>query len=133
MIGLMGGQAQLYFNNLVEVLPQAKGGKVRMLAIASAKRSSIAPELPTVAESGLPGFESTLWYGVTAAAGIPVPIINKLNEAVRQTQQMPEVKARLAQMGAETAYYTPAEFGALIKREVELWGRIARDAGIEPN
>jgi tripartite-type tricarboxylate transporter receptor subunit TctC len=133
MIDLMGGVVQLYINNLVEVLPQVKAGRVRMLAIASAKRSSVVPEIPTVAESGLPGFESTLWYGVMAAAGTPAAIVNKLNEAVRQTQQEPEVRTRLATMGAETAYYTPDEFGALIRREVELWGRVVREAGITPN
>lgn len=133
MIDLMAGVVQLYFNNLVEVLPQVKAGRVRMLAVASTKRSSVVPEIPTVAESGLPGYESTLWYGVTAAAGTPAAVINKLNDAVRQTQQDPEVKARLATMGAETTYYTPAEFEALIKREVELWARVVRAAGITAN
>lgn len=133
MIDLMGGVVQLYINNLVEVLPQVKAGRVRMLAIASAKHSSVVPDIPTVAESGLPGFESTLWYGVIAATGTPAAIVSRLNDAVRQTQQDPEVKARLATMGADTTYYTPAEFETLIRHEVELWARVVRDAGITPN
>jgi tripartite-type tricarboxylate transporter receptor subunit TctC len=132
MIGLMGGQVQLMFNNLVEVLPHIKSGKVRALAIATAKRSPVLPDLPTVAESGVPGYETSLWYGVVAAAGTPAAIVNKLNDAIRQTQQMPEIKARLAAMGAEPVSLTPAEFGALIKREVEKWGRVVRTAGIVP-
>lgn len=133
MIDLMGGVVQIYFNNLVEVLPQVKAGRVRMLALATPKRSSVAPNVPTVAESGLPGYESTLWYGIVATAGTPAAVIGKLNEAVRLTQQNPEVKARLVTMGADAAYFTPAEFGALIRREVELWGRVVRDAGIAPS
>lgn len=133
MIDLMGGVVQIYFNNLVEVLPQVKAGRVRMLALATPKRSSVVPTVPTVAESGLPGYESTLWYGIVATAGTPAAVIGKLNEAVRLTQQNPEVKARLVTMGADTAYFTPAEFGALIRREVELWGRVVRDAGIAPS
>ena len=132
MIDLMGGVVQLYFNNLVEVLPQVKAGRVRMLALATPKRSAVVPNVPTVAESGLPGYESTLWYGIVAAAGTPSVVIGKINEAVHLTQQNPDVKARLVTMGADTAYFTPAEFGALIKREVELWGRVVRDAGITP-
>ncbi len=132
-VALMGDQVQLSFNNLVEVLPQVKAGRVRALAIATAKRAPLLPDLPTVAESGLPGYESTLWYGVLAAAGTPATIVNKLNETIRQTQQMPETKARLATMGATPDYYTPAEFGALIKREGEKWGRVGREAGITPN
>ncbi len=131
-IDLIAGVVQLSFNNLVEVLPQAKAGKVRMLAIASTRRSSLMPDVPTVSESGLPGYESTLWYGVFGAAGVPAPIVARLNGIVRQIQEMPEVKARLATLGAEPAHFTPADFGALIKREVELWGRVAREAGVTP-
>lgn len=132
MVGLMGGGVQLFFNNLIEVLPQATAGRVRMLAIASGKRSSLIPDIPTVSESGLPGYESTVWYGLLAPAGTPEAVINKLNELVRHTQQIPDVKTRLAALGAETAYYTPANFGALIKREAELWGQIVREARIPP-
>ena len=130
MIDLMGGRVQLMFNNLVEVLPHIKSGKLRALAIATARRSPVLPDLPTVAESGLPGYETSLWYGVVAPAGTPAAIVNMVNNAVRQTQQMPEIKARLAAMGAEPVSLTPDEFGVLIKSEADKWGRVVRAAGI---
>jgi len=133
MIDMLGGVVQLYINNLVEVLPHVKAGRVRMLAIASAKRSPLMPDMPTIAESGLPGYESGLWYGVLAPAGTPAAIVNKLNEVVRHTQGLPELKARLASMSAEPAYYTPAEFAELIKRDAEVWGRVVREGGIKSN
>jgi tripartite-type tricarboxylate transporter receptor subunit TctC len=132
LIDLIGGRVQLMFINLVSSLPHVKAGKLRALAIATAKRSPVLPGLPTVAESGLPGYETTLWYGVVAAAGTPAAIVNKLNDAIRQVQQMPEIKARLATMGADPVYLTPAELGALIKRDADKWGSVVRAAGIEP-
>jgi tripartite-type tricarboxylate transporter receptor subunit TctC len=132
LIDLIGGRVQLMFINLVSSLPHVKAGKLRALAIATAKRSPVLPDLPTVAESGLPGYETTLWYGVVAAAGTPAAIVNKLNDAIRQVQKMPEIKARLATMGADPVYLTPAELGALIKRDADKWGSVVRAAGIEP-
>lgn len=131
-IDLMAGVVKLSFNNLVEVIPQAKAGRVRILAVASSERSALMPDVPTVAESGLPGFQSTLWYGVIAAAGTPAAVVTRLNEAVRQIQQMPEVKARLTALGAQLTYYTPAEFGAFIKSQVESYGRAVREVGLQP-
>ena len=131
MTDLLGGQVQLMFNNLVEVTPHVKAGRVRALAVATADRTPAMPELPTVAESGLPGYETSLWYGVVAAAGIPPAIVSRLNEAIRNLQKQPDVKARLASMGAEPVSMTPAEFGAMIKREGEKWGRVVREAGIK--
>ncbi len=130
MQDLLGGREQMMFNNLVETLPHVKAGKLRALAVATATRSPAMPELPTVAESGLPGYEVSLWYGVVAPAGVPQAIVEKLNEAVHQMKQTPEVKARLAQLGADPIDYKPAEFGAVIKRKLEKWGKVVKQAGI---
>ena len=132
MTDLLGGQVQLMFNNLVEVLPHLKSGKIRPLAVGTAKRTPALPDLPTVAESGLPGYEMQLWYGLVAPAGTPPAIVNKLNEVVRKMQEQTQVKARLFTMGADPVSMTPAEFGALIKREGEKWSRVVKQAGIKP-
>lgn len=132
MTDLLGGQVQVMVNNLVEVLPHLKGGKIRALAMATSKRTPALPDLPTVAESGLAGYEMQLWYGLVAPAGTPPAIVAKLNEVVRIMQQQPEVKARLAAMGAYPVAMSPAELSALIKREGEKWTRVVRQAGIKP-
>ena len=133
MTDVIGGQVQMMFQNLVEALPMIKSGKVRALGIATAKRSPLVPDIPTVAESGLPGYESTLWYGVVAPAGTPAAITNKLNDAVRRMQQQPEMKGRLSALGADAVVMSAAEFGALIKRDAALWGGVVRKAGIKPD
>ncbi|MBI4189489.1 MAG: tripartite tricarboxylate transporter substrate binding protein [Betaproteobacteria bacterium] len=130
MQDLLGGHVQLMFNNLVEALAQVKAGRLRALAVATAARSPAVPELPTVAESGVPGYEISLWYGVVAPAGTPQAIVDKLNDVVRQMNQTPGVKARLAQLGADPIDYRPVEFSAKIKREMEKWGKVIKEAGI---
>ncbi len=130
MQDLMGGQVQLMFNNLVEALPHVESGRLRALAIATAKRSPAAPNLPTIAETGLPGYETSLWYGVVAPTGTPKAIVDKLNEAIRQVKQTPGVKDRLAKMGADPTDYSPADFAALVKQEMEKWGKVVKEANI---
>jgi len=132
MTDLLGGQVQLMFNNLVEVIPHLKGGKIRALAVATPKRTPVLPDLPTVAESGVPGYEMQLWYGLVAPAGTPPAIVNKLNEVVHKMQEQTQVKAKLYTMGADPVSMSPAEFGALIKREGEKWSRVVKQAGIKP-
>jgi len=104
---------------------------LRALGISAASRSPLLPNVPAVAET-YPGFEADTWFGVVAPAGTPPAIIDKLNEAIRQLKQTPQVKTRLAQMGANAIDYTPAEFAAMIRREMEKWSKVVARAGIKP-
>lgn len=131
MADVLGGHVPVICNNLVEVLPHVNAGRLRALAISALRRSSLLPKLPTVAES-YPGFEADTWFGIVAPAGTPPAIVEKLNDTVRQIKHSPQVKERLAQMGADAIDYTPAEFAAMIKREMEKWGKVVRRAGIRP-
>jgi len=132
MTDVMGGHVQMMFNNLVEVAPMAIAGKVRPIAIGSKKRSALLPDVPTFAESGLSNYQSTLWYGLVGPAGMPDAVVNKLNAAVRTILQQPEVKSKLLAMGGETMDMSPAEFGALIVNDIELWKGVIQKAGITP-
>ena len=131
MADVLGGQVPVICNNLVEVLPHVNAGKLRALGISAASRSPLLPNVPTVAET-YPGFEADTWFGVVAPAGTPAAIIDKLNESIRQIKDTPQVKTRLAQMGANAIDYAPAEFAAMIRREMEKWGKVVRGAGIKP-
>ena len=125
------GQVPVICNNLVEVLPHVNAGRLRALAISALARSPLLPKLPTVAET-YPGFEADTWFGLMAPAGTPDAIVSRLNEAVRQLKQLPAVRERLVQMGANAIELTPAEFAAMIRRESEKWHKVVRAAGIQP-
>ena len=126
---LLGGQIGLMFETGPLVLPHVKSGRLKFLAVGSTQRSSVLPELPTIAESGYPGFETVGWAGLLAPAGTPREIITKLNaEAVRILAQA-ELKERFVAMGAELVSSTPEEFGAYIKSETAKWGKVIRDSG----
>jgi tripartite-type tricarboxylate transporter receptor subunit TctC len=131
MADVLGGQVPVICNNLVEVLPQVNAGRLRALGISAASRSSLMPNVPTVAET-YPGFEADTWFGVLAPAGTPAVIVDRLNESIRQIKESPQVKARLAQMGANAIEYTPTQFAAMIKREMEKWRKVVMNAGIRP-
>jgi len=132
MIDLLGGQVQVMFNNLVELAPHIKAGKLRALAVATPKRISAMPDLPTIAEAGVPGYEVFLWYGMVAPAGTPKEIINKLNAEILKIQQMPDVKERLDKMGAEPIDFTPEQMADYIKAEIAKWAKVIKDAGVKP-
>lgn len=132
MIDLLGGQVQVMFNNLVELVPHIKAGKLRALAVATPKRISAMPDLPTIAEAGVPGYENLLWYGMVAPAGTPKEIINKLSAEILKIQQMPDVKERLNTMGAEPIDFTPEQMDAYIKAEMAKWAKVIKEAGIQP-
>ena len=126
---LLGGQIGLMFETGPLVLPHVKSGRLKFLAVGSTQRSAALPDLPTIAESGYPGFETVGWAGLLAPAGTPREIISKLNaEAVRILGQ-PELKERFVAMGAELVSGTPEEFGAYIKSETAKWGKVIRDSG----
>ena len=127
---LVSGRITMSFANIVNVLPLAREGKLRPLAITSAKRSALAPDLPTMAESGFPGFEAVPWFGLLAPAGTPKDIIDKLHGDTVKTLALPEVRKKFDELGLEPVGNTPAEFAAVIKKEMPEWAKVIKDAGI---
>jgi tripartite-type tricarboxylate transporter receptor subunit TctC len=131
MVGLLSGQVQLYFATISTALPHVKSGKLRALAVTSAKRSIVAPELPTIAEAGVPGYEHASWVGLLAPAKTPTTVISRLHETSVEIVNMQEVKALLLREGLEPVGDTPQEFTGLIKGEVAKWMRVVKAAGIK--
>jgi tripartite-type tricarboxylate transporter receptor subunit TctC len=129
---LVGGQVQVMIGPAVAIMPLAQAGKVRALAVPSLKRSALAPELPTMIESGVPDFEVTSWYGLAAAAGTPRDIILKLNAVANGALKSPELIEQFRLQGYEPLGGTPEDLNALIKTDVARWTKIIRDAAIEP-
>jgi tripartite-type tricarboxylate transporter receptor subunit TctC len=109
---------------------QVKAGRVRPLAVTTAKRSLVLPELPTISESGVPGFETDNWYGIVVPAKTPRAVIDRLNREFGRALSMPEVKEALLRQGLEAAPGTPEAFNALLKSEYQKWGKVIADAGI---
>ncbi len=133
MIDLLAGQIHLIFSSAPTAVPQVKNGKIRGLAVTTAKRSVVLPDLPTIAEAGLPGFEADNWYGVVTTMKTPRPIIDRLNAEIVRALHAPDVKQLLLTQGLEVRTSTPQEFGAYIKSEFEKWGQVIRTAGIVAN
>lgn len=128
----MGGQISLVFSNLPVALPQARGGKLRAIAITSPQRVATAPEFPTVAESGLPGYEAATWFGLFAPAATPRDNIVKLNAESVGALNVPEVKDRMAAQGLFVVANTPEQFSAFLKTEIPRWAKVVKDAGVKP-
>ena len=133
MVGLMGGQVQLMFNNTPEVLPQMNSGRLKVLAIALPQRSPLMPDIPTVAEAGLPDFNISLWYGLIGVKGIPQPIVEKLNLAVRNSLADPEVIAKLAKLGSQPLIQTTQQFAEVIKSDSAKWAEVIKAGNIKPD
>jgi tripartite-type tricarboxylate transporter receptor subunit TctC len=130
LIDLIAGQSQLMFATSLSVMPHIKSQKLRALAVTNAKRSRLMPELPTIAEAGVPGFEATTWHGVLTTGGTPAPIVNKLNAEINRILQMPDVRDRLGALGAEIIGGTPKEMADHIQREIPKWAKVIKDAGV---
>ena len=128
----MGGQISLVFSNLPIALPQARGGRLRGIAITSPQRVATAPEFPTVAESGLPGFEASTWFGLFAPAATARDIIVKLNAESVSALSVPEVKDRMAAQGLFVVANTPDQFADFLKKEIPRWAKIVKDSGVKP-
>jgi len=128
---ILTGETQLYFSTVPAALAQMKSGRLRALAVTSAKRIASAPELPTIAESGVPGYDVTGWFGLLAPARTPAAVVAYLAAEVNRAIKVQDVRERLAAEGLEPLGSTPEEFAALIRREMEKWSRVARDAGIK--
>ena len=130
LAAVMGGEVQCTFTNLSVALPQVKGGKVKAIAVTSARRATALPELRTLAESGVPGFEATATVGMLAPAGTPRALVLRLNQDVHRVVNEPAMREQLLARGLEIALSTPEEFARYIRSEIERWGRVVRDAGI---
>ena len=126
---LMAGRIDMMFDNIVPAMGQIKSGQLKPIAVSSLKRSSALPDVPTVNESGIPGFEAVSWVGLLAPAGTPKPILDKIHQDVLAVLATPEVKERMASTGAELATGTPAEFEAFIRNETSKWAKAVKDSG----
>jgi tripartite-type tricarboxylate transporter receptor subunit TctC len=126
---LLGGQVQLMFDNLPPSLPQIKGGKLRALGVTSAARAPALPDTPTIAESGLPGFEASSWFGLLAPAGTPPAIIAKLNTEIAKWLASPEAREKLVAIGANIAGGTPEDFARHIQAETVKWAKVVKESG----
>jgi tripartite-type tricarboxylate transporter receptor subunit TctC len=129
MQGLLAGDTQLMFDNLASAMSQVKGGKLRALAVTTAERSKLVPELPTMAEAGVPGFDISTWYGLLAPAGTPPDVIAKWNVDVTKILSAPEMRERLAAQGAEAAPDSPADFAKFIVSELVKYAKIVKASG----
>ena len=126
---LVGGQIQLMFDNMPSSLPMVKEGKLRALAQTSAKRSAAAPDVPTIAEQGLAGFEATSWFAFFAPAGTPKEVIARLNAEVNRTLKLPDVQDKLKTIGLEALGGTPEDLAAYQKSEITKWAKVVKDSG----
>jgi tripartite-type tricarboxylate transporter receptor subunit TctC len=132
VVGLLSGQVQLYFATISTALPHVKSGKLRALAVTSARRSAVAPELPTIAEGGVPGYEHASWVGLLAPARTPGPVVAMLNAESGKVVNLPDVKTALLRDGLETVGDSPQEFAGVIRSEVAKWMKVVKAAGIKP-
>ena len=128
----MGGQISMVFSNLPVALPQAQGGRLRALAVTSPQRVATASGIPTAAESGLPGYEASTWFGLFAPAATPREVIGKLNADAVSALNVPEVKERMAGQGLFVVANTPEQFAAFVKTEIPRWAKVVRDSGVKP-
>ena len=129
---LIAGQVEMYFAGISTALPLIKDGKLRAIAVTSARRTAIMPEMPTIAESGLPGFEIGNWYAIVAPAGTPRPIVMRLNSELNKALAMADVKKRFLDLAADPIGSTPEELAAYNKSEIEKWAKLIKLAGIKP-
>jgi tripartite-type tricarboxylate transporter receptor subunit TctC len=127
---LIAGHVPVCFCTLPSTLPHARSGRLRALAVTTSKRSAAAPEIPTVAESGIAGYEMSQWYGVLAPAGTPAAILNKLNGEIRKAMKQPQVRAQLVAAGADPVESSPRDFAAFFSAEIARWTRVVQTAGI---
>jgi tripartite-type tricarboxylate transporter receptor subunit TctC len=127
----MGGEAQMTFNVITGTLPHVRSGKMRAIAVSSAKRAEVAPEIPTVAESGVPGFEVIAWYNMFAPARTPRSIVNRLNAEVNRILQLPDVRERFRSLGVTPLSGTPEDLGNLLKVEIARYAKLIKEANIK--
>ena len=128
---LIAGQIHVMFDNTPNVIGHVRAGKMKALAVSTPQRSPLAPDVPTVAESGVPGYEQQVWFGVLAPAGTPRDIINRYNAEIVKVLNSPDVKERFGKQGVEVKTTTPDEFGTFLRSEVARWAKVIKEAGIK--
>ncbi|MDP2374910.1 tripartite tricarboxylate transporter substrate binding protein [Reyranella sp.] len=131
MADLMAGLVDLYFGGLSTALPHARAGKMRALGQTSTARSVAAPDIPTIAEAGLPGYEAAISYGIFLPAGAPAALVDRLHAAVDATIRSPEIARKFAELGADPQYGTPADFKRYVADDLAKWARLAKEAGLK--
>jgi tripartite-type tricarboxylate transporter receptor subunit TctC len=131
LAALLAGEVDLSYENSLVVLPHVKAGRVKALAVTGARRSRLLPDLPTIAESGLPGYEASGWYGLMAPIATPREIVERLNVEAIKVLRAPDVVERLSGQGAEPVGNSSAQFGAFLRAEIEKWGKLARAIGLK--
>jgi tripartite-type tricarboxylate transporter receptor subunit TctC len=129
LVDLLGGHVVIYFSGMPPAMPHVRGGKLRALAVSTARRSPAAQDIPTVAESGIPGFDVPTWFGVLVPVATPREIVTRLNGAIAQALAAPDVREQMAREGAETSPTSPEAFGAFIRDETVKFAKIIRDSG----
>ena len=128
---IVSGETQLGFSSLAPALPFVRAGRLRAVAVTTPARAGALPDIPTFAESGLPGFDVTVWYGILAPAATPASVIGTLNSEIVSILTLPDVAERLAGLGLDVSSSTPQQFGAILRKEAALWQQVVRDAGIK--
>jgi len=129
---LMAGNVQILIVSLPSVTAQMKSGRLRALGVTSAKRTTFLPDLPTVSESGLPGYETTLWWGIFAPSKTPKPIVDRLNGEIHKAMATAEMKKVFSDFGAEPSPTTPEQFSGMVRQEIVKWSKVVKDANIKP-
>ena len=132
MTDTIGGQVHFNLGSLVQMVPQVRSGKLKALGVSSAKRVPAMPEVPTIAEAGVPGFEVSNWWGILAPAGTPQPVLERLYKELSAILDSSETRKRFELEGAEVVRMKPVEFAAFVTQETEKWGRVVKEAGIKP-
>jgi tripartite-type tricarboxylate transporter receptor subunit TctC len=126
---VMGGQVEMMFDAITVMAKLAEAGKVRAIAASGKTRSAVMPEVPTVSEAGVPGYEATIWLGIMAPAGTPKPVVDQLNAEIGKIVASPEVKADWAKQGAVPMTMTPAEFDKYLRDDIEKWAKVVKVSG----
>jgi len=132
MNDLLGGQVDIFFATMPAAMPFIKSGKLKTLAVTSEKRSVVLPNVPTIAESGMPGYSASTWYGIYAPKGTPTDIVHKIHEATVEVLKIPELREQLIQRGFEPIGNSPDQFASFISSEITKWAKVVKIAGIEP-
>ncbi len=129
---VIGGHVQMGFDAITTMTSNVQSGQVRALGTSATKRSTVLPDVPTIAEAGVPGYESTIWLGIMAPAGTPKPIVDKLNAEINKAINRPEVKEAWDKQGAVALAMSPAEFDAYLRKDIEKWAKVVQAAGLAP-
>ena len=128
---VIGGHVQMMIDAITTTAPTVEGGQVRALGTTGKARSKLLPNVPTISEAGVPGYEATIWLGIMAPAGTPKPIVDKLNAEINKVLSKPEVKEAWAKQGAEPLVMTPAEFDTYLRGDIDKWAKVIQTAGIK--